>query len=340
MRKRLLAVLAAVGSLLALGLGQAFAGGTWTAVDCKANSGALQAAINAASPGDTLRISGRCVGNFTVAKDPTLAGPLSYGGGRKAVIDGDASGTVLTLVGDPTVVLKWLTITNGAGAVGRIAQQDGTLTLIKSSVRGNHATRPAVATETQPVGGIKQIDRTINLRWSSVHGNTATGFAVIGGIFQEDGTINLPSSSLHGNRASGGAPFGAAYGGILSDDGPINLTLSSVHGNTATAGFAVGGILSEDSPLTLRRSSVQGNTAISTKEEFGNAIGGVSTDDGVIDLRSSTIARNSASGSEIVVGGIRTEDDATRVRRARSRDSAKASSATTGLMASRTISRS
>ncbi len=79
-------------------------------VDCRADSGALQPAIDAAAPGSTLHISVRCVGNFSVSKDLQLVsarGKPNFG--RPALspssLDGDGSGTVLTIEGDVDVVV-------------------------------------------------------------------------------------------------------------------------------------------------------------------------------------------------------------------------------------------
>src|SRR5947209_4139790 len=69
------------------------AGGTAAAatvvVNCPANT--LQSAINAAPSGSTLRVSGTCVGNFTIpaGKNLTLVGP--------AVLDAHRPGVVLTV---------------------------------------------------------------------------------------------------------------------------------------------------------------------------------------------------------------------------------------------------
>ena len=45
-----------------------------TAVDCTTDPSALQPAINAAAAGQTLDITGTCIGTFTVSKDLTLEG--------------------------------------------------------------------------------------------------------------------------------------------------------------------------------------------------------------------------------------------------------------------------
>ncbi len=112
-----------------------------TLVDC--GSGAkLQAAIDAAGPGDTLQIQGTCFGHFVIDHDLTLEGT-----GDDPTLDGGGSGTVLTVPPGPggppngqppqptgaTVLITGLTIKRGdKGILDR-----GTMTLTRSTVRDN-----------------------------------------------------------------------------------------------------------------------------------------------------------------------------------------------------------
>jgi nitrous oxidase accessory protein NosD len=80
-----------------------------TAVDC--STADLQAAIESAAPGATLAVKGTCWGSFTIGKDLTVRGQGT------AVLDGQGSGTMLTVASSATVQLAGLTITGGnAGA--------------------------------------------------------------------------------------------------------------------------------------------------------------------------------------------------------------------------------
>jgi nitrous oxidase accessory protein NosD len=96
-------------------------------VNCATQS--LQARINAASAGDTLRIRGTCSGSFTLIKNLTLDG------NPRATIDGLHLGRPLTVVGASTTRLLDLTITGGqvlggAGG-GGIYSAGGSLTLVR-----------------------------------------------------------------------------------------------------------------------------------------------------------------------------------------------------------------
>ena len=119
----------------------------------------LQAAINAAAPGVTLRISGTCTGSFTVGKSLVLVK-----GAGTATLKG-AGGSTLTVTGG-SVTLKGLHITGGSGGDhpafcsgntcgGGIYHEGGTLELVGTTVSGNsvgtsHGRRAGVVASIMP----------------------------------------------------------------------------------------------------------------------------------------------------------------------------------------------
>src|SRR3954466_15296590 len=84
-------VAAAVAAVSLTGVGPATAAQVTTVVSCSANPGALQSAITAASPGDTLLVSGTCTGPFTINKNLTVRGA------SRAVLDGNQAGSTVTV---------------------------------------------------------------------------------------------------------------------------------------------------------------------------------------------------------------------------------------------------
>lgn len=208
----------------------------------------LQAAVDAASPGDTLQVKGTCVGNATIAKDLTIIGQSNPGFGP-ATLDGKNAGRVLTISAGAMVALTGLTITNGTAAAGGGIYSDGILTLIRSSVTGNTAGSDG--------GGIMNGAGALTLRDSIVSDNIAVGGG--GGITTAGvgGQISITgASSISRNHA------GRAGGGILQvahDQLTISGT-SSVHHNSATYG---GGIACGDCDSTWLNdsSSVHHNSA-------------------------------------------------------------------------------
>lgn len=130
-------------------------------VNCGAGAD-LQAAINAASAGDTLRVRGTCTGNFTIGKLLTLTGVE----GSHPTLNGGGTGRTLTILVGATVVVERLTITAGSAVNGGGILNSGTLTLEKSAVSGNTAGFG---------GGIFNnpgIDITLTLEKSAVSGNS------------------------------------------------------------------------------------------------------------------------------------------------------------------------
>ena len=259
----------------------------------------LQEAVDAAAAGDVLTVKGTCVGNTTVSKDLTILGK-----NKKATLDGNGSGTVLTVVPtivwpppdvpDLTVTVDSLTITNGVtgirrfladmnisnsivsensgrgiNAVGDNWTPGGVLTLVNSTVTGNSD------------GGIVNgaFGSVVVLIDSSVTGNTTTGCG--GGIATGDGVALFGNSTVTGNTAAtgGGVCVGGDYLGSLS----LNDT-SSVTNNSADYG---GGIyVGLNAQVTLNDSS---SVAYNTAQIDG---GGIYNSRGHLTLNSGTVTNN------------------------------------------------
>src|SRR5262245_60072489 len=77
----------------------------------------LQSAVDAAAPGDTLIVKGKCIGTTTLTKSITIKG-VSDGAFGVATLDGNGAGTTLTVPGAQTVVLEGLVVTGGSGDGG------------------------------------------------------------------------------------------------------------------------------------------------------------------------------------------------------------------------------
>lgn len=98
-------VAAAILALTMLGLAAVPASGAPIAVDCSSDPGALQPAIDAASPGRTLLISGTYVGDVSVPKNLTLKGET----GATLKPSGDVL-EMVTVSAGATVALKGLAL--------------------------------------------------------------------------------------------------------------------------------------------------------------------------------------------------------------------------------------
>ena len=194
----------------------------------------LQAAIDAASPGDTIDVQGRCVGHFTVAKSLTLMGP--------AILDGNHAGTTLTVAGG-TVVISRLTITNGtangSGALGNGGgiSDHASLILVRSAVSGGEAFAS---------GGGLFVDASSEaiLRASTVKGNFADG-GLGGGVYSM-GHVRLFDSAVSSNHSMGGGA------GIYST-GRLGAFHSTVDNNGE--GQSSGGGIYNSGHATIKRST-------------------------------------------------------------------------------------
>jgi hypothetical protein len=273
-----------------------------TNVDCSQDPLALQPAITAAAPGDTLSVKGTCTGNYLVDKDLTINGQ------GNAVLDGQNLDTVLSTAREVTLELDKLTITNGNATDGGGIEivNNSTVDATRLTVTGNRASTLG--------GGIHlQFDgSTLILDNSTVSDNTQFGASGSGGGIYNQGTATITRSALIDNTARRG-------GGLITFGTPVTIDQSRVTGNSATvdsgglennfgnlrvtntlvnknsAGFSGGGLTNANGMTTLEQSRVINNTA----ERNGGGIFNISGS-GSLTLRKSTVAGNEASDG----GGI------------------------------------
>jgi parallel beta helix pectate lyase-like protein len=279
--RRYLGAASIVGLLLAaLSAPPVALGATTQHVHC--GSGAdLQTAIDAASDGDTLVISGTCVGNFTLLKDLTLTGQ-----GPRATLAGGPVSTdaVLTAL---EATIRRLTIRGGLGdgifdpgarltldhvtvrdnASAGIALHFGTLTMVDSTVSHNGA-------EGIVASGSDQSD---DIRRSTVSNNGGVGIYNFNVMTLTDSTVrdngavgiaNVSTLSGRGDLTVVGSTIRGNAGGGIENRWMLSISHSKVIDNTTT-GFG-GGIWNRDEypnhlnfsgVLTMTDSKVTGNTA-------------------------------------------------------------------------------
>jgi predicted outer membrane repeat protein len=274
---------------------------------------ALQAAVNAAITGDTLKVKGTCYGDTTIGKNLTIVGQSNPGFGP-ATLNGGNNGSVVTVEG-VTVAITDLTITGGESGIF----DEGSVTLNYSTVTGNggdgiYGFSPTRAAEItlghstvsgnggEGIGGTAAAHFTVND--STVSGNGRQG---IGSSFGTQLVLN--HSTVTRNRGVGveGGFYGSitinnsiisgnAGGGIWVARATATLNYSTVSGNTAKYGGGIGG---ERSEVTLNNSTVSGNTG--SESPFPGTGGGIYGDELFLTLNNSTVSGNTASGNG---GGI------------------------------------
>lgn len=266
----------------------------------------LQKAITRAPAGTILRITGTCVGSYTIGKPLTL-----QKGGTTAVLKGNGS-TVLTVTGGP-VRLIGLRITGGTASVcpaytdwvcGGGISNTGTLTLTNTTVAGN--TAAGGATRSALGGGIyNDAVASLTLTRSTVSGNAVSSglLEADGAGIDNEGVLRVVKSTISGNSSTSAVH---GYGGGIFDylDTTLIVTASTISGNTISApGKAQGGgIFIADGLVALTNSTVSGNSvAGGDNESLGGGIYDAST---TFTVTSSTIAANRAIGFGGMGGGI------------------------------------
>jgi hypothetical protein len=216
--------------------------------------GSLQAAVDAATPGDLLRVTGTCVGHTDVDRDLKIKGHETVAAGTPTLSGGKAD-TVLHVDEGVTVAVRELTIRDGRGSKGAYPDtwgggigNDGTLTLRSVVVRNNRSddgggisNRGSLTLAGHTVikrnhaknnGGGIDVDATAGPAVLTMNGtsrireNTA-GWG--GGVNLYDGSITMnDASEIYNNTAS------VSGGGISGYCGTMTGVVSggNVHDNT------------------------------------------------------------------------------------------------------------
>jgi hypothetical protein len=207
------------------------------------------------------------------------------GGGKASVIDISATGAHVTLSG--------VLLTHGTAAAGGGIYNVGTLTLVSSSVTGNHAHGTG--------GGIFNLGGTATITNSTVSSNSVSQGTVVaaGGGIANGGTMYINNSTISGNNAfalRSLSRYASAYGGGIYNTNGLWITNSTVSGNGASRGFAYypapeGGGIWNDGALFISSTTIAGNAAV-----LGSGIYGGGT------LHNVIIANNSCSGAETSAG--------------------------------------
>jgi hypothetical protein len=271
-----------------------------TVVDCNANPDALQSAIAAAAPDETLLVAGTCTGPFSIGKDLALKGIV------QAVLDGNRAGSTVTVGRGARVQLDHLSITHGRSATagGGIFNQ-GTLVVSGSTVRGNTA-------PSGPGGGIHNVGSLV-VRGSTIGDNYSLG---AGGGINNNGALIVDGSDVFANSADNSAGIENFGIGITA-----TVTHSAVHDNIARANVGGGIGNAPGTVMTLADSVVYANTARhgggieneGTMRVIRSAVahntapdqgGGIYEASGTMTLTRSTVERNTANGGPGSGGGI------------------------------------
>ncbi|HEY3952572.1 MAG TPA: right-handed parallel beta-helix repeat-containing protein [Streptosporangiaceae bacterium] len=175
-------------------------------------------ALTKAASGATIKVSGTINDHLSITSPVTITTWPGGPAGSPGVLNGTATGTVVTVdPGVTSVTVQDMTIENGA--LG-ILDEEGTLTLTDSTVTGN-------ATVAEPYAGIwNYADSTMTIIDSTVTKNSgAPGGSGVGAGIDNNGVLTVVASTISGNSGGG------IYSGQL-DTATLGATI--VAGNTGT----------------------------------------------------------------------------------------------------------
>jgi hypothetical protein len=271
-------------------------------LDTGVTKASLQKAHDAAKKGHRLTVRGVCAGPTTLRKSLTITGVRTTTSG-KPILDGELSGTVVTVRPGVTVTLRGLTVRGGAAAgwgaggisnSGRLVLRDvvargntaqyqaggiyngGTLVMGGSTAIVGNMAGPGDGEERSSGGGVVNRGTVVMNGASAIRGNSADDGAGV----RNEGIFRMrDSSSVSSNSA-------AFCGGMENWSALTMQGSSSIIGNTAAG---AGGVCNRGTVTMTDKSTIRAN--IGTTQ-----IGGV-MNQGVLEMRHSSTVRGNTSGS-------------------------------------------
>lgn len=332
LRASILARAKASGHLDAISPGQTVPGSAPAATipvsNCaNAGPGSLRAAVDFASSGDTIDISGLNCQIKLSSSIVTTADTLTIKGNpdTKYAISGENSVRPLTHNGTGTLVLDGVGIAfgkaTGSTAEGGCIRSSGDVHLTNSSQakycvanagdgvahggaifsEGHTTITQSAVTNSKALGGMAQgggIYATggVTLSGAGVAGNSAGGansiYARGGGVFSKDALS--AKYSVFDDNAVISAEAGAAGGGGVWTEGDANFIGHSTFSNNRADGAAALMVESSSSSTSLSHTTFADNESLRSGEKYAGAI----TTRGDLTISNSTISGNSETNAD------------------------------------------
>jgi transcriptional regulator with XRE-family HTH domain len=255
--------------------------------------GSLRWAINYAPSGSTITFDASLTGtimltsdtSLIVARNLTIRGPATHilwvsGGG----ISSDRSGPYVYVVGGVSVTISNLNFGNSTSPLNRFISNDGTLTLINSTVSGNAGcgisnfgtltiTNTTISdnSDQSDCSGIFN-DGTLTLTNSTVSGNSSQSDG--GGIF-DIGLLTLTNTTISGNSSYGGGAGIEIESQQNAPPAQVDLIFSTIYGNTVRTGATGADIeIKYQSPIQLSQVRIRNSIIVGAPAHSGPDISG------------------------------------------------------------------
>ena len=254
-------------------------------------TGSLRWAIANAPAGSTITFDASLQGTLRLTDELHMSKQLSiHGPGvRRLTVNGNISdnfGFAVSQTGSVTIT--------GLAFESSVLPNEGTLTLINSTISGSTAIFSFFSSGTPDGGGIFNAPGgTLTLINSTVSGNRADGNG--GGIFiAPGGTLTLINSTVSGNLADTG-------GGVSNDGGTLRLINSTISDNKAQR--LGGGILNASSSAQTEMifCTIYGNTS---NESGGGIWNGATNSASQLMMRNSLVAGNKSPAGPDILGAL------------------------------------
>ena len=286
------AILALLSVLILFGVIPARGQTTWNVPGVGSNTctptnpscNTIQAAVNAASDGDTINIAAGTYQENVNIFEETLT--LQGAGVDNTIVDGVQNGDPVFEISCATVTLEDMTITNGMSTIGGgISSFSSTVAVNNCTISNNMVVGSGIFTGDG--GGIFiDSESAMDVSNSTISSNMGD---VGGGINNDGGRLTITDTTISSNGALG-------KGGGILNVGTMTITCSTISGNSASSG---GGILNEGT-MTITNSTISENSSF----EGG---GGIFNDDSsTVNILNCTLSGNTTltgSGGSIFNNG-------------------------------------
>ena len=259
--------------------------GDFTQTEGSPDNSALHDVIDAAAPGDVVKVAGECT-SFGANPTTLITKSITLQGGHTesnwmlppdmatypTYLDANNFGRVVMISGTNVVTISNLILQNG-------------------SVSG-----------TENGGGLYNEDSIVTISNTIVLSNTASDG---GGIYNDTGTIHLNSSVIRNNRANAlSSSESRGGGGIHNDNGILIIHDSQIINNVT--GRNGGGIVNHGEFMTITQSLIANNSGVNpdsriahrvaVPQNFSNSGGGIANFYADVWIENSTIRDNRIYG--------------------------------------------